>query len=97
MMLNILIQQCICMTQNIEFSDASSKISEILWQYYRNEPALDINDNIINLSANDNNSILFNFKQQITGQTGNGGTKGVEIIVHQHISVISGEHLNVFN
>ena len=32
-------------------------------------------------SSNYNNSVLFKFKQQITGQTGNGGAKDVEIIV----------------
>ena len=31
--------------------------------------------------ANNNNSSSLKFKQQITGQTGNGGAKGVEIMV----------------
>ena len=46
-----------------------------LWQYYRDEPALDNNENITDFPANNNNSNSFRFKQQITGQTGNGGTK----------------------
>ena len=31
----------------IEYSDAYSKISESLWQYYRDDPVLDKNGNII--------------------------------------------------
>ena len=31
--------------------------------------------------TDNNNSNSFKFKQQITGQTGNGGTKDIEIIV----------------
>ena len=55
----------------IEYSDVYSKTSGSLWQYYRDEPALDNNNNnnIIDFPVNDNNSILFKFKQQITGQT----------------------------
>ena len=65
----------------IEYSHAYSKASGSLWQYYGNEPALSNNDNIIDFPANNNNSNSFKFKQQITGQTGNGGTKDVEILV----------------
>ena len=50
-------------------------------QYYRDEPALDANGDIIDFPANNNNSALFRFKQQITGQTGNSGTKDVQIMV----------------
>ena len=65
----------------IEYSDAYSKTSGSLWQYYRDEPALDKHNNIIDFPANNNNSISFKFKQQITEQTGNYGTKNVEIMV----------------
>ena len=65
----------------IEYSDAYLKTSGSLWQYYRDEPAIDTNDSIIDFPANDNNSNSFKFKQQITGQTGNGDTKDVEIMV----------------
>ena len=58
----------------IEYSDVYSKTSGSLWQYYRDEPALG-NNNIIDFLANNNNTISFKFKQQITGQTGNDGTK----------------------
>ena len=50
-----------------EYNDAYSKISEDLWQYYREETALDINCNIIDFPASNNNSILFKCKQQLTG------------------------------
>ena len=62
-------------------SDVYWKTSGSLWQCYRNEPVLGNNNNIIDFLANNNNSISFKFKQQITGQTGNDGTKNVEIIV----------------
>ena len=65
----------------IECSDAYSKTSGGLWQYYIDELALDNNNNIPDFLANSNNSTSFKFKEQITGQTGNGGTKDVEIIV----------------
>ena len=76
-------------------NNAYSKTTGSLWQYYRNEPALDNNNNIIDnyrqllqtiitifFPANNNsNGTSFNFKQQITGKTGNGGTKDVETMV----------------
>ena len=65
----------------IEYSDAYLKTSWCLWQYYREEQALDKNSNIIDFPANDKNTTLFKFKQQITGQAGNGGTKDIEIMV----------------
>ena len=64
----------------IEYSDAYSKTSGSLCQYYRDEPALDNNGNI-NFPNDNNNSASFKFEQKITGQTGNGGTKNVEIMV----------------
>ena len=65
----------------IEHSDVYLKASGSLWQYYRDEPVLYSENNIIDFRANNNNSILFKFKQEITTQTGNGGTKNVEIMV----------------
>ena len=67
----------------IEYSDNYSKTSGSLWQYYRDEPALDNNDSniIINFLANNNIIISFKFKHQVTGQKGNGGTKDVEKMV----------------
>ena len=57
-----------------EYIDIYSKISGILWQYYKDEPDLNNNNVIINFSADDNNSNLFKFKQKITGQTNNDVT-----------------------
>ena len=57
------------------------KTSGSLWQYYIDEPALDANGNMIDFLANNSNCNWFKFKQQITGQTGDGATKDVEIMV----------------
>ena len=64
----------------IEYSDAYSKTSESLQQYFRDVPALDNNGNIFYFPDNNNNSALFKFKQKIIEQTGNGGTKDVEVM-----------------
>ena len=56
-----------------EYGDAAAKTSASLSQYYRDEPALDNKNNFIGFHANDN--ILPKVKQQITGETRNGGTK----------------------
>ena len=65
----------------IEYSDAYSKASESLWRYYRDEPALDNNNNIADFHAADNNSHSFKFQQKITGQTENSETKDVEVML----------------
>ena len=44
------------------------KTSWSLWQNYREEPALHNNRIIIDFPADDNNNILFKFKQKITEQ-----------------------------
>ena len=62
----------------IEYRDSYLNTSGSLWQYYRDEPALNANGEVIDFAANNNNSVSFKFKQQITGQTGNGGTKDVK-------------------
>ena len=64
----------------IEYSDNYSKTSGSLWQYCKNIPAVNDNNAIVNFTAN-NLTYLFSFKVKITGQTGNGGTKNVEIMV----------------
>ena len=61
-----------------EYSDNYSKASGSLWQYYRDKPDL------TNAGILDNfpgNSILFKFKQKITGLTGDYGAKAVQIMV----------------
>ena len=62
----------------IEYRDSYLNTSGSLWQYYRDEPALNANGEVIDFPANNNNSVSFKFKQQITGQTGNGGKKDVK-------------------
>ena len=47
----------------IEFSNAYSKISGSLWQYYRDEPTIAANGDVIDFPANNNNSASFKFKQ----------------------------------
>ena len=49
-------------------------------QYYRDKPALDTNNSIIDFPVKNNNSNSFKFKLQITGQTGSAGTKDVQIM-----------------
>ena len=56
------------------------KTSESLWQYCRDIPAVNNNDYIVEFNgANATDS--FNFKAKITGQTGNNGRIGFEIMV----------------
>ena len=63
-----------------EYIDFYSKASERLWQNYRDEPALENNNNIIDFSAN-NNSI------SLTRKTENNGRKDVEKMVPlKHLS-----------
>ena len=72
----------VILTYNLlEYSDNYSNISGSLWQYYRDEPALNNAENIIDVSANNNNSVLLKFKEKITGKTDEDRTKDDEIIV----------------
>ena len=48
----------------IEYSHTYSKKSGSLWQYYRDEPALDNNGNITDFPHDSNNSASFKFKQK---------------------------------
>ena len=57
----------------IEYSDTYAKTSGSLWQYCKDIPAVDINNEIVAFTgANLTNS--FDFKAKITGETGNNGT-----------------------
>ena len=49
-----------------------------LWQYYRDEPALTAAGSLTNFPGN---RPSFEFKQKITGSTGDDGTNNVEIMV----------------
>ena len=65
----------------IEYSDNYAKTTGSLWQYCKDIPARNANtDEIIAFDAN-NLTDSFKFKAKITGQTGNDGTKDVEIMV----------------
>ena len=64
----------------IEYSDNYAKTTGSLWQYSKDIPARDNNNLIAEFTAG-NTTDSFNFKAKITGQTGNNGTKDVEIIV----------------
>ena len=59
----------------IEYSDNYSKTSGNLWQYCKDIPAVDNNNFENNLADS------LNFKAKMTGQTGDDGTKNVEIMV----------------
>ena len=64
----------------IEYSDNYSKTTGSLWQYCMDIPAVDNNNAIVNFTEN-NRTDSFNFKEKMSGQTGNDGTKNVEIMV----------------
>ena len=68
------------MYNSIEYSDNISKTSGSLWQYFKDIPAVDNNNAIVNFAEN-NLTVSFNFKRKITGQTKDDGTKNVEIVV----------------
>ena len=64
----------------IEYRDNHSKTSAILWKFYRDVPAADDQGEVTDFTeANLTDS--FNIKVELTGQTGNNGTKDVEIMV----------------
>ena len=64
----------------IEYSDNYAKTIGSLWQYCKDIPALNANVEIVIITEG-NLTDSFNFKVKITGRTGNGGTKDVEMMV----------------
>ena len=64
-----------------EYSDIFLKVSGNLWEYYRDEPALNNHDATTDFPADNNNSVLFKFKEKIRVHTGNNGGKNVKIMV----------------
>ena len=64
----------------IEYSDNYAKTTGSLRQYCKDIPAQNNNNQII-VFAENNLSDSFNFKVKFTGQTGDNGTKNVEIMV----------------
>ena len=64
----------------IEYSDNYAKTTGSLWQYCKDIPARNNNNQIVNFAAN-NLTDSFNFKVKVTSQTDDGGTTDVEIMV----------------
>ena len=64
----------------IEYSDNYAKTTGSLWQYCKDIPALNANDEITEFTGG-NTTDSFNFKVKIAGYTGDDGTKDVEIMV----------------
>ena len=64
----------------IEYSDNYSKTSGSLWQYCKDISAVNDNNAIVDFTDS-NLTDSFNFKVKMTGQTGDNGTKNIEIMV----------------
>ena len=64
----------------IGYSDNYAKTTGSLWQYCKDISARNTNNEII-IFSDYNTTDSFKFKAKITGQTGNDGTKDVEIMV----------------
>ena len=64
----------------IEYSDNYEKTTGSLWQYCKDIPARNDNNEVVDFTRN-NLTNSFNFKVKLTGQTGNNGTKDVEVMV----------------
>ena len=64
----------------IEYSDNYAKTTRSLWQYCRDIPARNNNNEITELTAG-NPTDSFDFKIKNTGRTGDDGTKDAEIMV----------------
>ena len=64
----------------IEYSDNYAKTTGSLWQYCKDIPARNNNNEIIEFTGG-NLTDSFNFKAKITGRTGDDGKKNVEIMV----------------
>ena len=65
----------------IEYSNNYGKTIGSLWQYCKDIPARNNANSAIIIFSEDNITDSFKFKAKITGQTGNDGTKDVEIMV----------------
>ena len=64
----------------IEYSDNYAKTTGSLWQYCKDIPVRNANNEIF-IFSDANTTDSFKFKTKITGETGNNGTKDVEIMV----------------
>ena len=60
----------------------NKKTSGILWQYCKDEPAINAsNGKIVDFDAANATTDLFKIKEKITGNTGNDSTENIEIMV----------------
>ena len=64
----------------IEYSGNYSKTSESVWQYYKVEQFIN-NNGVISEVPDDPESASLKYKQKITRQAGNDGTKDIQIMV----------------
>ena len=69
-----------------KYSDNLSKTSGILWQHWRDKPALDAHNAITDFSASNAITDSFKMKEKITGKTGNNGTKMLKKWYHQFLN-----------
>ena len=69
------------MNNVIEYRNNYSKTSGSLWQYCKDIPTINNNNNAIADFADNNLAGSFNFRVKMTGQTGDNGTKVVKIMV----------------
>ena len=74
------IDMVIPMYNLIEYSDNYAKTTGTLWQYYKDIPARNANNQTVEFTEG-NLTDSFNFKVKITGQTDDDGTKDVQIMV----------------
>ena len=76
-------ESCILLYNLIEYNDNCPKAFGILWQYCRDEPAANINKNIIKFAdfTDANLTDSFNLKLKLSGKTGDNGTKNGKIMV----------------
>ena len=66
----------------VEYNNNYLKATEILWQYCRDESAVDAaNGNIVDFGQNNPTTTLFEIKLKITSKTGYNGTRDVEIMI----------------
>ena len=66
----------------IEYTKNYLETSGSLWLYYRDQPVLDNNDNIINFPVNDDTSLSFKNKKNVIGRIGNDGRKKLKYGYH---------------
>ena len=78
--IDIVMDIVMAMYNLIEYSDNYAKTTGSLWQYCKDIAARDANDEITEFRRS-NTTDSFKFKAKITGQTGDDGTKNVEIMV----------------